>query len=56
MRIRQFVILVLFLLVIAGLGNRVAYASSLCVHPAGAGQCYTTISKSVPMWTKLPNR
>ena len=47
MKIKQFVMLLLILIVMAGLGNSVAYASSLCVHPTGAGQCYTTIQAAV---------
>jgi hypothetical protein len=39
--------LVLILLVIATLGNSVAYAASLCVHPSGAGQCFTSIQAAV---------
>ena len=47
MRIKQFVMLALILVVMAGLGNSVAYAASLCVHPTGAGQCYTSIQAAV---------
>jgi hypothetical protein len=39
--------LAVILIVMVGLGNNVAYASSLCVQPAGAGQCYTTIQAAV---------
>jgi len=45
MRIKQFVMLVL--IVVVSLGNNVAYASSLCVHPTGLGQCYTSIQAAV---------
>lgn len=47
MRAKQFVLLALILIVIAGLGNSVAYAASLCVHPVGAGRCYTSIQAAV---------
>lgn len=47
MRIKQFVLLSLILIVLVGLGNRVAYAASLCVHPSGAGRCYTSIQAAV---------
>ena len=47
MRTRQFVMLALILIVIAGLGNTVAYAASLCVHPTGAGRCFTSIQAAV---------
>ncbi len=35
------------LLGIAALGNGVAHASGLCVHPTGAGHCFTTIQAAV---------
>jgi hypothetical protein len=47
MRTRQFVMLTLILIVIAGLRNGVAYATSLCVHPMGAGRCFTSIQAAV---------
>ena len=47
MRTRKFVMLGLILLVLIGLGNSVAYASSLCVHPTGAGRCFTSIQEAV---------
>jgi hypothetical protein len=47
MRTKQFVMLVLILIVIIGLGNSVAYAASLCVHPTGAGRCFTSIQAAV---------
>jgi hypothetical protein len=47
MRTRQFVMLALILIVIASLGNTVAYASSLCVHPTGAARCFTSIQAAV---------
>jgi hypothetical protein len=47
MRTRQWVLLAMILIVLAGVGNSVAYASSLCVHPTGAGQCYTSIQAAV---------
>jgi hypothetical protein len=39
--------LALILTVLIGLGNSVAYAASLCVHPTGAGRCYTSIQAAV---------
>ncbi len=47
MRIKQFVMLAFILIVMVGLGNSVAYAASLCVHPTGAGQCFTSIQAAV---------
>lgn len=47
MRIKQFVVAVLILIVIAGFGNTVAYAASWCVHPTGAGKCFTSIQAAV---------
>ena len=47
MRVKQFVMLALILIVMAGLGNSIAYAASLCVHPTGAGQCFTSIQAAV---------
>lgn len=47
MKIKQVVVLALILIITVGLGNSVAYASSLCVHPTGAGQCYTSIQAAV---------
>jgi hypothetical protein len=43
MKTKQFLIISLILIVLAGLGNSVAYAASLCVHPTGAGRCFTSI-------------
>ena len=47
MKTKQFVMLALILLVLMGTGNTVAYASSLCVHPTGAGRCFTSIQAAV---------
>ena len=47
MRTRQFVMLALILIVLIGTGNSLAYASSLCVHPTGAGRCFTSIQAAV---------
>lgn len=47
MKIKQFVTLSLILIVIAGLGNSVAYAAGLCVHPSGAGRCFRSIQAAV---------
>ena len=35
------------LLVVAALGSSAAYASGLCVHPTGAGRCFTSIQAAV---------
>jgi hypothetical protein len=40
-------IAVLLLLGIAALGNSVAHAAGLCVHPTGAGKCFTSIQAAV---------
>src|SRR5687767_3085980 len=47
MRTRQFVLLGLILIVLLVLGSNVAYAANLCVHPAGAGRCFTSIQAAV---------
>lgn len=47
MRTKQLVMLALILIVLIGTGNTVAYASSLCVHPTGAGRCFTSIQAAV---------
>lgn len=47
MRIKQVMMLALILVVLAGLGNSVAYAASLCVHPRGEGRCFTSIQAAV---------
>jgi hypothetical protein len=39
--------LALVLIIVIGLGNGVAYAASLCVDPAGAGRCFTSIQAAV---------
>lgn len=40
-------LLLILLLGIAVLGNSVAYAAGLCVHPTGAGRCFTSIQAAV---------
>ncbi|HLO27665.1 MAG TPA: hypothetical protein VK249_00930 [Anaerolineales bacterium] len=40
-------IAVILLLCVAALGNSVAYAAGLCVHPTGAGKCFTSIQAAV---------
>lgn len=47
MRIKQFIMLALILIMVIGPGNSVAYAASLCVHPTGAGRCFTSIQAAV---------
>lgn len=47
MKSKQFIVLALILVIMAGLGNSVAYAASLCVHPTGAGRCFTSIQAAV---------
>lgn len=39
--------ILILLLAIAVLGNKVAYAAGLCVHPSGAGRCFTSIQAAV---------
>jgi len=41
------VLVVIVLLGIAGPGNNIAHAASLCVHPTGAGECFTSIQAAV---------
>jgi len=40
-------IALLMLLVTAALGSSAAHAAGLCVHPAGAGRCFTSIQAAV---------
>jgi hypothetical protein len=47
MKTKQIMVLALILVILAGLGNSVAYAASLCVHPTGAGRCFTSIQAAV---------
>ncbi|HET6822145.1 MAG TPA: hypothetical protein VFH34_05830 [Anaerolineales bacterium] len=47
MKIKQIIVIALILIIVAGLGNSVAYAASLCVHPTGAGRCFTSIQAAV---------
>ena len=47
MRSKQFAMLILILILTTTLGNSVVYAASLCVHPSGAGQCFTSIQAAV---------
>ena len=47
MKKKQLILLILILTVMAGLGNSVAYAASLCVHPNGANRCFTSIQAAV---------
>ena len=47
MIIKRLIVVVLILLGTAGLGYRVAQAANLCVHPAGAGRCFTSIQAAV---------
>jgi hypothetical protein len=47
MRTKQFVMLTLILIMMVGLGTRVAYAASLCVPSTGAGRCFTSIQAAV---------
>jgi hypothetical protein len=37
----------MILIVLVGLGYRLAYAASLCVQPSGAGECFTSIQDAV---------
>lgn len=47
MSTKRITVLAIFLLVLSGLGNTAAYAASLCVQPAGAGRCFTSIQAAV---------
>src|SRR5574338_707524 len=47
MKLKRSVLFALILIIIAGLGNTVAYAASLCVHPSGAGNCFPSIQAAV---------
>ena len=45
--IKRMALITLLLLGMAGLGNTVAQAAGICVHPAGAGNCFTSIQAAV---------
>ena len=47
MSFKRLGMLVLVLVITIGLGNSVAFASSLCVQPSGAGRCFTSIQAAV---------
>jgi hypothetical protein len=47
MKSKQFLVLALILMFVLALGNSIAYAASLCVHPTGAGRCFTSIQAAV---------
>lgn len=47
MTFRRLMLVALMLAMLVGLGNSVVYAASLCVHPAGAGRCLTSIQAAV---------
>lgn len=45
--IKRLVLVTLLLAAMAGVRNTAAYAAGLCVHPAGAGRCFTSIQAAV---------
>src|SRR5688572_12064700 len=47
MMIKRLALVTLLLLGMAGLGHTVAQAAGICVHPAGAGNCFTSIQAAV---------
>lgn len=47
MMIRRMALVFLVLVGIMGLGNSVVQAAGSCVHPAGAGQCFTSIQAAI---------
>lgn len=47
MKIGRLVLLILVLAVITALGSNVAHAAGLCVHPTGAGRCFSSIQAAV---------
>jgi hypothetical protein len=47
MTFKRLALISLLLLGMAGLGNTVAQAAGICVHPAGAGKCFITIQAAV---------
>ena len=47
MMIKRLALVTLVLLGMAGLGNSIVYAVGICVHPAGAGNCFTSIQAAV---------
>lgn len=47
MKLSRIALIVLLLLTMVGMRITVAQAAGLCVHPAGAGRCYTTIQAAV---------
>lgn len=47
MKIKRLALVTLLLLGLAGLRNSIVYAAGICVHPAGAGKCFTSIQAAV---------
>ena len=47
MTFKRLALITLLLLGVAGWGNKVAQAAGICVHPAGAGNCFTSIQAAV---------
>lgn len=47
MSIKRIALVVLLLLVMTGLGTSIVQASGLCVHPTGAGKCFSSIQAAV---------
>lgn len=47
MKTSRFIFVSLLLVTMAGLGTSAAQAAGLCVHPTGAGRCYSSIQAAV---------
>lgn len=47
MKIGRLVLVALWLLTMAGLGTSTAQAAGICVHPSGAGKCFSSIQAAV---------
>lgn len=47
MTIQRLVLITLVLVGVVGLGNSVVHAAGPCVHPAGAGRCFSSIQAAV---------
>src|ERR1051325_716938 len=47
MKISRFGLVTLLLILMAGLGTSAAQAAGLCVHPQGAGKCFSSIQAAV---------
>lgn len=47
MNIKRLALVILLLLAMTGMGTSIAQAAGICVHPTGAGKCFSTIQAAV---------